>query len=283
MHTQKLIIATLTLVIGLGFGAALTSFITVETDYGSDSQYLNTKTVDTPLGEFKEALLLLLDGAEPQNQNVAMEPQKLMTVLPNVIPADFDNVEAVVGRYQFINGVLSYTNSESIDEAANDITDAGLATFRDNVYHRLGYTVAETPTHEVVKILQEIATSTAPVEVPASEPGVNPNNPIACTMDAKMCPDGVTYVGRVAPHCEFAACPVEAPKPTTPVVCTAEQKKAEACIELYAPVCGDVQVECVAAPCNPVKQTFSNSCFACAEDRVISYTEGSCVEPVTAY
>ncbi len=29
---------------------------------------------------------------------------------------------------------------------------------------------------------------------------------VVCTMDAKMCPDG-SYVGRVAPACEFAACP----------------------------------------------------------------------------
>lgn len=31
--------------------------------------------------------------------------------------------------------------------------------------------------------------------------------PVMCTMDAKQCPDG-SYVGRVAPSCEFAACPV---------------------------------------------------------------------------
>lgn len=30
---------------------------------------------------------------------------------------------------------------------------------------------------------------------------------VACTMDAKLCPDGVTYVGRVGPSCAFAACP----------------------------------------------------------------------------
>ena len=29
---------------------------------------------------------------------------------------------------------------------------------------------------------------------------------IACTMDAKMCPDG-TYVGRTGPSCEFTPCP----------------------------------------------------------------------------
>jgi hypothetical protein len=28
----------------------------------------------------------------------------------------------------------------------------------------------------------------------------------ACPADAKQCPDG-TFVGRVGPHCEFAACP----------------------------------------------------------------------------
>lgn len=27
----------------------------------------------------------------------------------------------------------------------------------------------------------------------------------ACTMDAKVCPDG-TYVGRIPPYCQFAAC-----------------------------------------------------------------------------
>lgn len=34
------------------------------------------------------------------------------------------------------------------------------------------------------------------------------DGPWACTMDAKMCPDG-SYVGRQGPKCEFAACPGE--------------------------------------------------------------------------
>ena len=41
--------------------------------------------------------------------------------------------------------------------------------------------------------------------------------PVACTQDAKMCPDG-TSVGRVPPSCEFAPCPVfetnETPAPS---------------------------------------------------------------------
>ncbi len=30
--------------------------------------------------------------------------------------------------------------------------------------------------------------------------------PVACTMEAKMCPDG-SYVGRTLPNCDFAMCP----------------------------------------------------------------------------
>ncbi|MDP3953903.1 MAG: hypothetical protein Q8Q06_00620 [bacterium] len=35
--------------------------------------------------------------------------------------------------------------------------------------------------------------------------------PVVCTMDAKLCPDG-SYVGRVAPNCEFAPCPGDTPE-----------------------------------------------------------------------
>ncbi|HEU5114542.1 MAG TPA: hypothetical protein VFT82_02125 [Candidatus Paceibacterota bacterium] len=34
----------------------------------------------------------------------------------------------------------------------------------------------------------------------------NTPNQIACTMDAKLCPDG-SYVGRIGPNCDFAQCP----------------------------------------------------------------------------
>ncbi|HEV7424325.1 MAG TPA: hypothetical protein VGO21_04000 [Candidatus Paceibacterota bacterium] len=33
-----------------------------------------------------------------------------------------------------------------------------------------------------------------------------PNNQVACTMEAKLCPNG-SYVGRSGPKCEFAQCP----------------------------------------------------------------------------
>jgi len=33
-----------------------------------------------------------------------------------------------------------------------------------------------------------------------------PTQPVACTAEVKLCPDG-SSVGRTGPHCEFAACP----------------------------------------------------------------------------
>lgn len=39
-----------------------------------------------------------------------------------------------------------------------------------------------------------------------SEDTVTTNEPVACTQEAKLCPDG-SYVGRTGPECEFAACP----------------------------------------------------------------------------
>ena len=163
--------------------------------------------------------------------------------------------------------------------------------------------------------------------------------PMACTADAKICPDG-SAVGRIAPDCEFAPCPEPSdtgtgtagcdyskPEPkyvgksadecsrirfmcelnreyfedecgcgcklkgTAPAqnttsnqdelkqnYCTPEQRNADACIQLYNPVCGwfdPKRVQCIKAPC---ADTYSNSCFACMDDKVLYWTEGECRE-----
>lgn len=100
--------------------------------------------------------------------------------------------------------------------------------------------------------------------------------PVACTKDAKMCPDG-SYVGRAGPNCEFEACPVpeENEKPKV-VTCSPESKLAQACTMEYRPVCGFTNIQCVTTPCDPIEETFSNGCMACAEGSVDSYIEGSC-------
>ncbi|MDP9249017.1 MAG: hypothetical protein M3M85_00695 [bacterium] len=40
--------------------------------------------------------------------------------------------------------------------------------------------------------------------------------PVACTMEARACPDG-SFVGRQGPRCEFAACPNTPVKPETKI------------------------------------------------------------------
>lgn len=58
--------------------------------------------------------------------------------------------------------------------------------------------------------------------------------------------------------------------------CTAEQKQADACIEIYQPACGwddPEKVQCIKYPC---AQTYSNSCFACIAENVLYWTEGEC-------
>ena len=58
--------------------------------------------------------------------------------------------------------------------------------------------------------------------------------------------------------------------------CLPEQRDVDACIEIYQPVCGTVNVQCITTPCDPAKETFSNSCFACMNSLVSTYTEGEC-------
>lgn len=43
-------------------------------------------------------------------------------------------------------------------------------------------------------------------ETTRPEPEIEEGNQVACTMDAKICPDG-SAVGRTGPNCEFAPCP----------------------------------------------------------------------------
>ena len=62
----------------------------------------------------------------------------------------------------------------------------------------------------------------AAVLVFLDRPGGTPS-PIACTQEAKLCPDG-SYVGRTGPNCEFAPCPEPTPFETTVYLREGEQE-----------------------------------------------------------
>lgn len=49
----------------------------------------------------------------------------------------------------------------------------------------------------------------------ASPPPKGDDKMAFCTQEAKLCPDGVSYVGRQGPYCEFAPCPEVKPEEET--------------------------------------------------------------------
>lgn len=58
--------------------------------------------------------------------------------------------------------------------------------------------------------------------------------------------------------------------------CLPGQRNADVCTKEYQPVCAKVNVQCIRAPCNPVNETFGNSCEACKNPNVESYVTGEC-------
>ena len=57
---------------------------------------------------------------------------------------------------------------------------------------------------------------------------------------------------------------------------TCPSKPSQICTREYRPVCGDVIVQCIQAPCPSVKETFANACEACASGNVSGYRPGVC-------
>lgn len=212
------------------------------------------------------------------------EPFMFLETFPGLTETDFENVEASIGHYTIEEGRLVHKldDTKLIHSAAKAVTDSGLDTLLANVSIRLGIDLAKDGTlTEIMEALIESPQSTEPRQPDTSDGSLDPRKlpsypteiPVACTMDAKICPDG-SAVGRQGPKCEFASCPVVvAPKEH---LCTQSEKKAQACTMEYAPVCASVAVQCIKAPCPPVPQTFGNGCSACSNELVTSYIQGEC-------
>ena len=43
------------------------------------------------------------------------------------------------------------------------------------------------------------------------------------------------------------------------------------CTMQYEPVCAEKEVQCVTAPCNPIRQTYGNACMAAADQAKVIF------------
>lgn len=266
-RTQRLIVTSAALALGLGLGFLLSGVIKVD----RGQPLMDTSgSLGVPLSiherEFKVALDTVMRVEKGETEG-GYTPELLMAAFPGLIAEDFAGVAAVVGHYQYTEGKLNYSNTEVVDGAAGDISDEGLRTLRNNVYRRLNLDEARDAVSAIQLLKAKSVVSTPPSTIPPSNDAGT-----VCTKDAKMCSDG-SSVGRVAPNCEFAACPGA---PTESVACSSDQRLVDMCTEQYQPVCAAYQVQCITTPCNPVPKTYSNNCFACMDKNVISYTAGEC-------
>lgn len=66
------------------------------------------------------------------------------------------------------------------------------------------------------------------------------------------------------------------PQDSAVVECLPEQRNVDVCIAIHQPVCATVNVECITTPCDPVEETFTNSCRACMNPLVSTYTKDEC-------
>ena len=268
-RTKGLIVASLALVLGLTLGFFLSGLFNFER--------LEPVTYDATFAEPPQAFKVAIETvmrSEEQSTEGGFTPELLMMTFPGLLREDFADVAAVIGRYEYKDGALNYSNTELLDEAAANLSDEGYLMLRSNVYRRLNLD-STRPAASVIPLLKATPqpdTSTESPIPPATDAGT------ICTQDAKICPDG-SAVGRGGPNCEFAACPgSDTPPARETITCQPDQRLVDVCTEQYAPVCADYQVQCITAPCNPVPRTYSNSCFACMDKNVISYSDGACVE-----
>jgi len=100
-----------------------------------------------------------------------------------------------------------------------------------------------------------------------ANPSGLPENDEAFEIRVQLTPDGTTTAPPVVQN---------TPNQSNFIACTDEQKAAEFCTQQYDPVCGLQEVQCVTTPCDPVPQTYGNTCTACATAGVISYAAGEC-------
>ncbi len=124
-------------------------------------------------------------------------------------PASCFNLKNInsVNKASETNEVIINFNKDSVIELERIKTESGICSeppynriiILDHNNNLLGISFDEPSGSDILSTLKLI------------EPVTN-GTPVACTMDAKLCPDG-SSVGRSGPNCEFAACPTISPQP----------------------------------------------------------------------
>jgi hypothetical protein len=61
--------------------------------------------------------------------------------------------------------------------------------------------------------------------------------------------------------------------------CEVDDALSDVCPATNKPVCGELEVQCIKAPCPPLKKTYSNRCLA-EKENAQNISEGVCVETV---
>ena len=161
-RTRQLIMASLVLVIGIGFGVVLSGVLSLkkeaQIDYGSVDDLVSH---DADVLAFKAAIETVVTTKEGKGDG-GLTPDQIMTALPGVLPEDFSGVSAVLGQYDFKDGQLVYSNEEVLDGTAGDVVAKGYEVLRANVYRRLNL-ASSTDAAKAISLLQQTtATSTKP-------------------------------------------------------------------------------------------------------------------------
>jgi hypothetical protein len=90
----------------------------------------------------------------------------------------------------------------------------------------------------------------------------NTGSKVACTAEAKLCPDG-SAVGRSGPNCEFAPCPGHVPAPSKPDIPAPSSRQGIIGIVTLGPRC---PVERVPEPDNCKDKPYMASLVATSQD-----------------
>jgi hypothetical protein len=272
-----------------GDGKTDVVFLLTQNSGGSGTFYYVAALLSSNSGYQGTKAVLLGDRIAPQTTNFMngqiivnyadRKPGEAMTTIPSVGTSKYFLVAN--GQLQEIIKTMSESDARAIAQAScikgGEALGSGTYNETTKTWWFDANLNATKPGCNPACVVS-VETKTAEINwrctgaLPPSGTNGNGSTPKACTMEAKVCPDG-SSVGRTGPNCEFSPCPGGNNQQTA---CSAQSRQGDVCSQIYDPVCATVQIQCVKAPCNPVQQTFANACEACHNPLVSGYVAGEC-------